>query len=75
MPVPPFVDGYHLPEGEHPCTLEEARERFAVGSSRREEIWRSFTGLLHRLEQIKLFPEVILLDGSFVTGKSDPGGR
>lgn len=74
MPIPPMNEGGLLPQGIHPCDLEEVRQRFGrnvLGSSRFD--------LMERLE--KLISEIrrtglvvwIGVDGSFVTDKESPG--
>lgn len=72
MPIPDFVDEYHLPGHEHECTLEEIEARF-VSTPERKTVWDLFKGLLFRLESLGLEPDKILIDGSFVTGREKPG--
>lgn len=72
MAIPEFVDGYHLPAGEHVATLEEVEKRFANSTAMRRKVWTSFKGLMERLEQLEIYPEVVLIDGSFVTGREEP---
>lgn len=72
MPIPDFVDGYHLPGNEHECTIEEIESRF-ITSSARKRVWELFKGLLFRLETLGLKPDILLIDGSFVTGREVPG--
>lgn len=73
MPIPHFTDGYFLPPGVHRCTMEEARARFATGSRSREGAWRRFILCLHRMYDLGLVPDSVLLDGSFVTGRVEAG--
>lgn len=70
--IPDFVDGYHLPGYEHECTIEEIESKF-LNTSERVRVWGLFKGLLFRLETLGLTPDVLLIDGSFVTGREAPG--
>ena len=73
MPViPEFSDGYYLPPGVHVCSLHDIENRF-LGSERRKAVWRMFKTFLERLKFLCVVPEVILIDGSFVTGREEPG--
>lgn len=72
MAIPDFFDGYHLPPGEHVCTLDEIKERFGIINSNRQKVWDDFAALLERLERLKIMPTIILVDGSFVTGRELP---
>lgn len=72
MAIPDFIDDYHLPPGEHTATLEEVEERFSKSSDMRKQVWKSFKLLLDRLEQLDIYPEKMLIDGSFVTGREEP---
>lgn len=71
-PIPDFIDNYHLPPGEHRCTIDEIEQVFLFSQTRRE-IWRDFRSLLTRILTLNLIPEVILVDGSFVTGRELAG--
>lgn len=73
MPIPDFCDGYHLPPGEHICAIEEIEQRFATGSDQRVRVWRCFRFYLDRCRDLGVIPSVILVDGSFVTGRERPG--
>ncbi|MCP1355526.1 DUF6932 family protein [Aneurinibacillus migulanus] len=70
--IPNFCDGYHLPPGEHECTMEEATNRF-VYNPQRERVWAGLNRLLARLKELDIAPEQLLIDGSFVTGRQLPG--
>ena len=73
MPIPEFTDHYFLPPGEHEASLAETQERFGTGSQKRIEVWEDFESLLSRMRKLGLVPDEILIDGSFVTGRADPG--
>ncbi len=70
--IPEFTDKYHLPDGEHICTIKEVEEKFLF-SEQRKRVWILFKGLLNRLVSLGLCPEIILINGSFVTGRNNPG--
>lgn len=72
MPIPDFVDGYHLPGHEHECTIEEIESMF-LNTPDRVRVWGLFKGLLFRLETLGIMPDILLIDGSFVTGREAPG--
>lgn len=71
-PIPDFTDGYHLPAGEHLCTCVEISDRF-LDTKTRKTRWSSFIAMLERMKALKIMPEVILVNGSFVTGRREPG--
>lgn len=70
--IPDFIDKYHLPPGVHECSVQEIEERF-LWSERRKDVWRLFKIFLERLEILGIIPDSILIDGSFVTGREEPG--
>ena len=72
MPIPKFIDGYHLPPGEHVCTFEEIKARFGTGCEQRQKVWNAFARCYDRIEELRLNPKVVLVDGSFVTGREYP---
>ena len=72
LPIPDFIDNYHLPPGEHECTFMEIEKRFLT-TSRRKMVWQLFINFLERLRFLNIFPDSILIDGSFVTGREEPG--
>ncbi len=71
MPIPPFLENGFLPEGLHSSDLAEVEERFGKTAPRRKKLF----------ERLKLFVELanhcgaikMLIDGSFVTAKPEPG--
>jgi hypothetical protein len=71
--IPPFNDNGCLPEGIHDCTMDEAAERFGAFQSndRRPQLWARFTEFMREANACDLM-EAVLVDGSFVTAKSDP---
>ncbi|MEK4110702.1 hypothetical protein ABIC86_001763 [Paenibacillus sp. DS2363] len=71
MSIPAFFDNYHLPDGEHVCTMKEI-ERVFLFSEKRSNVWGKFLDLLSKLEELGLKYEYILIDGSFVTGREEP---
>lgn len=73
MPIPDFIDNYFLPPGEHLTSLQETEKRFAHTTQSREKVWQCFTSLWNRLLQFGIKPKAMLIDGSFVTGRKDPG--
>jgi len=59
-----------LPPGEHDATLEEIEERFAQTPHRK----RLFDGLRQGVEALRHAGcKTVYVDGSFVTGKPEPG--
>ncbi|WP_100488597.1 DUF6932 family protein [Sporolactobacillus pectinivorans] len=70
--IPDFIDDYFLPSGIYECKLEEVEQRFAYNEVRKEK-WKQFLRLMDRLIELKLKPDAILLDGSFVTKRDAPG--
>lgn len=70
-PIPEFFDNYHLPCGEHKCTINEIEQRFLT-TYRREVVWQYFDNSLSCLMSLGLFPDILLINGSFVTGRSEP---
>ncbi|CAM4371962.1 MULTISPECIES: DUF6932 family protein [Bacillus] len=72
MTIPNFFDDYHLPPGEHICTMEEISTHF-VSNEVRTRRWEDFVQMLKRICNLKLIPEEVLINGSFVTGRQEPG--
>ena len=73
MPIPALnADGF-LPTGVLDCSLAEVRARFGnfQGSDARQRLFARLEELIAALTRSGLF-EAMLLDGSFVTGKSAP---
>lgn len=73
MTIPEFIDNYHLPPEIIECTLEEVEEKFAKLNPIRRRKWAQCKGVLDRLIDLGLKPEKILINGSFVTGREEPG--
>jgi hypothetical protein len=73
MAIPTFNEHGWLPEGIHDCRLEEVAERFATfqSSERRPQLWEKFVEFMSEAKACGLV-EAVLVDGSFVTAKSDP---
>lgn len=72
MPIPDFSDDYHMPDGEHKCTLEEIEQKLLT-TDKRIEVWKLFRFFLDRLTQLNIKPEYVYINGSFVTGRKEPG--
>lgn len=69
--IPPFrADGY-LPEGVHPCSDAEVLFRFGTSNRRR----RRLAIRLRRWIELgrKVAARRLLVDGSFITAKEEPG--
>lgn len=71
--IPAFLDKYHLPPGIHECRLDDFRARFAETSKRRKVIWLVFLKFLDELKKNNMEPSSVILDGSYVTGRRNPG--
>ena len=73
MPIPALnADGF-LPAGISECTMAEVRTRFGSfhESDTRPRLFGKLEELVMAMQRSGLF-EALLLDGSFVTGKSSP---
>lgn len=70
MPIPEFNDAGMLPDGVWDCSLGEVAVRF-VSSVEREELWGNFQQFLDYYRE-KNGPNVLWLDGSFVTARRAP---
>jgi hypothetical protein len=71
-PIPNFFDKYHLPAGEHLCSYAEVENKF-VSNDQRKKVWNDFMRLYDRFTSLGLNPKSMLIDGSFVTGRQQPG--
>jgi hypothetical protein len=73
MPIPALNNDGFLPHGIWDCTLAELRERFGTfsGSDHRSRLFARLEDLFQNMKRSGLF-EILLVDGSFVTGKSAP---
>lgn len=71
--IPELHDGV-LPEGVHLCTLEEVRAAFGQfhRSDRRPQLTERLTRYIQDARNSGVV-SAIVLDGSFVTGKEEPG--
>lgn len=68
--LPKFTDNGNLPEGIHIAVWEEIEEKFGWNERRRELL----RGLLAALKVLKEAGcKQVLLNGSFVTAKDEPG--
>jgi hypothetical protein len=71
--IPDFViNSYYLPKGQYGCTIKEIEELFLF-SDRRKTIWRLFTDFTFRLKTLGIAPDAVLINGSFVTKRINPG--
>lgn len=68
--IPPLTVYGLLPPGEHSCSLEEARERFATTAPRRS-LWTALLDCLEGFRRLNIEAPIIV-DGSFVTDKLHP---
>src|SRR5262249_1981785 len=68
--IPDFHDGLHLPDGDHPATLQEVRQRFGAGGQRQEfcTLLEDFVEQAAECGFVKVY-----LFGSFISGKPVPG--
>ncbi len=74
MSIPELnADGF-LPPGIHDCSLKEIGSRFGVfcRSNRRIKLCRQLEGFVEALSSTG-FATALLVDGSFVTAKEEPG--
>lgn len=69
-PIPRFRSDGYLPEGVHACSLPDAVFRFGAATHRR----RRLVSRLRRWAELagEVGAKRLLLDGSFVTDKSEP---
>lgn len=72
MAIPKFNDYGVLPKGIYDCTIEEVYERFGSMNNYRKKRWEKFLLYFKKLKNAKV-AEAIIIDGSFVTDKSNPG--
>ncbi len=74
MPIPPLNDVGLLSEGVHDCTLDEIGARFGrfVVSERRVRLFAQLRELIEE-EQRAGITVALIVDGSFVTDKPEPG--
>src|SRR5438105_4983151 len=73
MPIPPLDEHGLLPTGIHDCTLDELRVRFGSfqDSDRRPQLFQKLQTLVAEARTAG-FLRGLLIDGSFVTAKSNP---
>ena len=74
MPIPDLTAEGYLPPGIHECTLDEVRDRFGSfsGSDRRCRLFEAFEDYVREVRATG-FVQELLIGGSFVTDKRDPG--
>lgn len=70
--IPDFASEYYLPDGEYKCTFEEIEEKFLF-SETREHRWGNFKTMLDRMIELGLKPKSLIINGSFVTKREEPG--
>jgi hypothetical protein len=73
MPIPSFNEDGLLPAGVHDCSWSELSDRFCQFQStdRRPVLCRGLGQMVDALQRAKIARE-LLVDGSFVTAKSQP---
>lgn len=73
----PGLDGYDvLPRGRHTATLEDVHEHFVAtrpDGARRKKLLDDFTDYVSLLGRLGLAVDCVWLDGSFISGKANPG--
>jgi len=76
MPIPGLSSEGFLPSGLFDCELAEVSARFGVfsGSDRRPLLFARLEEFFRAMRSRELFEELII-DGSFVTAKSQPNGH
>lgn len=74
MPIPPVDDDGFLPAGIHDCSLEEIGDRFGSfqRTDRRQRLFENLQAYVRELEGAAIGASLII-SGSFVTAKPDPG--
>jgi len=74
MPIPSLNEHGLLPQGIHACSLRELQHRFCrfQGSDRRPRLFARLEEFLAEVKSSGIVVAVIL-DGSFVTAKAEPG--
>lgn len=74
VPIPALLPSGWLPDGVHECTIEEIQERFGrfQESDRRPRLAKQLLDYLGELRSAKI-GKYLIVDGSFATGKPDPG--
>lgn len=70
--IPELDDGV-LPEGTHPCTIEEVEQVFGVfaRSDRRQRLTQTLRRYIEDVRKAKIAVAVVV-DGSYITTKSEP---
>ena len=71
MPIPSLDTDGLLPSGLHRATLGEILERFSTGSELRRELGTRLDQIVALARHVRA--RRMLVDGSFVTSKLDPG--
>lgn len=74
MPIPDLDTAGYLPRGIHDCSMAEVKDRFGTfqRSDTRPRIFDCFERYVRDLRTSGLV-KAVLIDGSFVTGKDEPG--
>lgn len=71
MAIPDFTQHGVLPEGVHPCTFDEVRDRFTY-TPIREALFGKLASYRDWMCDFNVY-RAIFIDGSFVTDKPNPG--
>ena len=74
MSIPPLLPEGWLPDGVHECTVEEIVDRFGrfQRSDRRLKLASQLVEYLKELRSAEI-GRYLIVDGSFVTGRDEPG--
>jgi len=65
-------DGY-LPKVIHKATIEEIEKRFGIHNPNRKELFANLNSMFNLLHKHKAQIKSLLLNGSFVSDKEEPG--
>lgn len=71
--IPDFNAQGYLPQGIHKAPMAEFVDRFCRGSDSRRRLYANFNDLLRQNREINDKIVRLLIDGSFVTSKTEPG--
>lgn len=72
VPIPSLTTAGLLPEGMHHATLREVEVAFGSHTETRVRLHASLAAFLEWVETFQMFTSIVI-DGSFVSDKPDPG--
>ena len=72
MPIPSLTAAGLLPAGIHHATLHEVEVAFGSQTEARSRLYAGLEAFLEWVKTFQLFTSIVI-DGSFVTDKPDPG--